>query len=111
MIAKAKLRYLRASPTKLNGLARLIRGRSLDYSLGLLGNLSRPASKIFLKVVKSALSNAQNKGLDTSDLNKIYISKLIVNPGPVLKRYKASAFGRAVMIRRRTSHIEIELKM
>ncbi len=109
MIAKAKLRYLRVSPTKMNQLARLIRGRSLNYALAVLSHVNKRSASSLLKLVKSAISNAQNKGIDTHDLGSIYISKLVVNSGPMLKRYKAAPFGRAVMIRKRTSHIEIEL--
>ena len=59
-----------------------------------------------LKVVKSALANAKQKGHPEQSL---YISRIIANAGPMLKRYRAASFGRATAIRKRTSHILVEL--
>ena len=58
------------------------------------------------KVLKSAVANAKNKGFEE---NSLFISKVIANPGPTLKRYRAASFGRASGIRKRTSHILVEL--
>jgi large subunit ribosomal protein L22 len=58
------------------------------------------------KVLKSALANAKNKGYQQ---DKLFISKAIANGGPVLKRFRAASFGRASGIRKKTSHILIEL--
>jgi len=109
MIAKAKLKYVRMSPRKANQVIRLISGKPVGYALNVLFHINKRASHPLSKLLKSALSNAGNKGINTKDLNNIYISKLVVNSGPILKRYKSAAFGRAVMIRKRTSHIEMEL--
>jgi len=109
MIAKAELRYIRVSPRKTSQVTRLISGKPAGYALSVLSNINKRVSTPLSKLLKSALSNAANKGINIKDLNSIYISKVAVNSGPVLKRYKAAAFGRAVMIRKRTSHIEIEL--
>ncbi|UCD15240.1 MAG: 50S ribosomal protein L22, partial [Candidatus Omnitrophota bacterium] len=59
------------------------------------------------KILKSAVANAKNRGYDE---NKLFISNVIANPGPVLKRFRAASFGRATMIKKRTSHILIELE-
>ncbi|HEC69090.1 MAG TPA: 50S ribosomal protein L22 [Candidatus Omnitrophica bacterium] len=111
MIAKAKLRYLRISPGKVNQVARLIRGKSVSYSLALLSHLRKRPAHSLLKLLNSALSNARNLGQTFQDLDNIYVSRLVVNQGPTLKRYRAAPFGRAVMIRKRTSHIELELDL
>jgi len=71
-----------------------------------LKSLNKRGARILEKLLKSAISNAKNKGFLES---KLFISKLIVNEGPSLKRYRAASFGRAVMIRKRTSHILVEL--
>ena len=68
--------------------------------------INKSAAVYLRKVLKSALSNAKAKGYQDSSL---FISKIIVNPGPVLKRFRAASFGRASMIRKRTSHILVEL--
>ena len=108
MVSRAVQKYIRISPQKAREIIVLIKGREAGKALNILSLVNKKASLYFYKTVKSAISNAANKGIDTSNL---YISKLIVNPGPVLKRYRAASFGRAVTIRRRTSHIEVELDL
>lgn len=109
MISKAKFRYIRISPRKANEVIKLIRGKNVGFALSLLSSLNKKASIYLIKLINSALSNARNSGVDTTNLDNIYISKLIVNPGPVLKRYREASFGRAMIIRKRTAHLEIEL--
>lgn len=109
MIAKAKVRFIRISPTKVNPLLKLIRGKLVGSSMDLLTHTNKRASLFLRKLLKSVVANAANKGVDTSDLNSMYISRVVVNSGPVLRRFRAAAFGRASLIRKRTSHIEIEL--
>lgn len=110
MIAKAKLKYLRISPRKADQVVRLVRGMSVGRAVSILTHINKKAGAPLNKLLKSAIHNAENKGVNTKDLNNIYISKLVVNSGPTLKRYRSATFGRAVMIRKRTSHIEIELE-
>jgi large subunit ribosomal protein L22 len=111
MIANAKLRYLRVSPRKANQVVRLIRGRSVDTAFSILNNLNKGISPHLRKLLHSAVTNAQNKGTDTGNLSSLYISKAIADSGPTLKRFKAAAFGRATMMQKKTSHIEIELDL
>jgi len=108
MVAKAKARYIRISPRKANEVVKLVRGMQVNKALSILYSLNKKASIYLIKLIKSAISNAENKGLSKDSL---YISRLVVNPGPMLKRYRAASFGRAVMIRKRTSHIELELDL
>jgi len=109
MIAKAKSKYIRISPRKVTGVIKLIKGKPVSKSLNTLSGLNKKAGVILNKIIRSAVSNASSRGIDVSDLRSIYISRLVVNPGPVLKRFRAAPFGRATAIRKRTSHIEIEL--
>ena len=109
MLAKAKLKFLRISPRKVDIVAKLVRRKPVGYALSLLASVNRGASLHLGKLIKSVLNNAGNKGADISNLNSIYISRLVVNSGPTLKRFRAAAFGRATTIRKRTSHLEIEL--
>lgn len=106
MISKAKLKFAKISPTKMRDVANLVKGKNVQKAQDILFNLNKKASKIIRKVLNSALSNAKNLNQETSNL---YISKIIVNQGPFLKRHRAQAFGRAVVIRKRLSHLEIEL--
>lgn len=106
MIIKAKLRFTRISPKKAREVINLIRGKHIHEAQDILTNLNRRNSKIILGLLNSAISNAKQTDKETNDL---YISKIIVNEGPFLKRHRAEAFGRASLIKRRLSHIEIEL--
>jgi large subunit ribosomal protein L22 len=106
MVARAEAKYIRVSPFKVRQVAELIRGENIREAMSILEVTNKRAAYYIKKVVKSALANAKNKGY-TDD--KLFVSRLIANPGPVLKRYRAASFGRAVMIRKRTSHILVEL--
>lgn len=107
MITRAIAKYIRISPRKARQIIDLIRGKNVNEALAILPNINKRASSYVGDVLKSAISNAQKKS--TVDVNNLYISKIIADDGPMLKRYKAAAMGRATMIRRRMSHITVEL--
>jgi large subunit ribosomal protein L22 len=106
-VTKAIARYVRVSPRKTRQIIDLIRGRDVSSAEAILGNMNKRGARIVIKVLKSAISNAENNyGLKKENL---YVSKIFADQGPMLKRYKSAPFGRPVMIRKRTSHITIEL--
>jgi large subunit ribosomal protein L22 len=88
-------------------VADLIRGKSLEFANRqlLLGKVK--SAKIMLKLLRSAMANAQQKGV--ADLDRLYISELLVNEGPRIKRYMPRAQGRADRRLTRTSHIVMKL--
>lgn len=104
----AKLSNYRQSPRKVRLIADLIRGKSAERSLSLLMTLPKRGSEPMIKLLKSALSNAQAKGIPASDL---YISDIAVNGGLVFKRQMPRARGSASMIRKKTSHITLGLSI
>lgn len=106
MVARAQARYIRMAPRKLRQVVNLIKGKEVDYALALLANINKRATYFLEKTLKSAIANAKQKGFSSYNL---FISKAIINPGPMIRRYRASSFGRATVIRHRTSHILIEL--
>jgi len=106
MVARAEAKYIRTSPTKIRPTSRLIKGNAAVDALHKIGLINQKSAHLLFKVLKSALSNAKNKGYSEQGL---FISKVVINPGPTLKRHRAASFGRAVTIRKRTSHIVIEL--
>lgn len=83
-----------------------VRGKNVIAAEGILLNISKRAKGYILKVLKAAVANAKVKGLSPEQL---HISKITADVGPIWKRFKAAAFGKAAKIRRRTSHITIEL--
>jgi len=106
MVAKAEGKYIRISPTKVRMVSDLFRGRNAKQALVELEHFHKKAAHLIRKVLHSALANAKVKGYDE---DKLFISRLIANPGPTLKRYRAASFGRATPMRKRTSHILVEL--
>ncbi|MGI6551686.1 MAG: 50S ribosomal protein L22 [Clostridia bacterium] len=105
MEARAVARYIRISPNKVRQVVDLIRGKDIDEALAILKFLPKRAAAPVEKVLKSAIANAEhNYDMDAGNL---YVAKVYVDQGPTLKRYKPRAFGRADLIRKRTSHITV----
>jgi len=107
MYAKATARHIHASPRKLRDVVNLIRGRDVTKALNILKLVSRTSTPVE-KVLRSAVANA----MQLTDINEedLYIFKITVDIGPVMKRFRAAPMGRAVKIRKRTSHIDIILQ-
>ncbi|MDD4894291.1 MAG: 50S ribosomal protein L22 [Candidatus Omnitrophica bacterium] len=106
MIAKAEAKFLRISPVKARQVVDLIRHKNVLAAAAILANLNKGPCAFLKKILKQAVANAKVKGFNPEQL---YISKLVCNEGPRWKRFKAAAFGRAAPIKKRTSHISIEL--
>ncbi len=103
----AKLKYLRTSPKKVRLVIDLIRGLEVGAAEHQLTFLNKGSSLTVLKLLKSAIANAENNFKLSSD--NLYIKTIKVDQGPTLKRWKARAFGRAAEIRKKSSHITIIL--
>ncbi len=106
MEAQASVKYIRMSARKVRLLADLIRGKSVAESETQLLVSSRAAKNPLLKLLKSAVANAQKKQMAAE---KLYVKSITADQGPQLKRFRARAYGRAAPIRKRTSHIKIVL--
>ncbi len=108
MIAKAKARYLRITPRKFRQIIPLVKGRRVEEAIAILASVNKRASVYASDILKSALASAKRlrKDVDTSSL---YVTKMIADCGPMLKRFRAASMGRAVMVRKRTCHITVEL--
>ena len=106
--AKAVLRYARISSRKVNIVNDLIRNKNVGVARGILMNTPKAASELLIKLLDSAVANAENNfGMDA---DKLYIAEIYANEGPTLKRIRPRAQGRAFRIRKRTSHITIVVK-
>ena len=108
MEARASARYIRISPRKVKIVCDLIRGKDVDTAMGMLYATPKAASEIMTKLLKSAIANAENKF--EMDHDSLYVSEAFVGAGPILKRFRPRAQGRAYRINKRTSHITIVLK-
>lgn len=106
MIAKAEVKFVRMSPTKVRQVIDLIRLKDVRQAEAILLNINKRPKEYIIKILRSAIANAKAKGFNPEQL---YISKIICDIGPMWKRYKAAAFGRAAPILKRTAHIKMEL--
>ncbi|WP_420122421.1 50S ribosomal protein L22 [Nakamurella sp.] len=105
--SSATLRHARMTPMKARRVVNLIRGRSAADAASILRFAPQAASEPVAKLLASAVANAENnQGLDPESL---IVDRVYVNEGPTLKRFQPRAQGRAFRIRKRTSHITIEL--
>jgi large subunit ribosomal protein L22 len=107
MEVKAKLSFGRVTPNKARLVADLIRGKGAEEALNILTFTRKAAAKMVLKLLKSAIANATQK--KTVDVDRLIVKKITVDQGPTMKRFQPRALGRATMIRKRTSHIQIVL--
>ena len=106
--AKAILRYARISPRKVKIVLDLIRGKDVEVAMGILKNTHKSASEYLIKLLKSAIANAENNF--SLDGDKLYVSECYVCPGPTLKRMMPRAKGSANRILKRTSHVTLVVK-
>lgn len=104
---KANLKFVRVAPRKVRLVADLIRGKGSEEALNVLTFTKKAAAKILIKLLKSAIANANQR--KTMDVDRLFVKKITVDQGPMMKRYQPRALGRATMIRKRTSHIQIVL--
>lgn len=104
---KAVLRKIRISPKKANLIAGMVRGKKVNESLDLLKFTPKKGAKILYKVVQSAASNAKNNF--NQSLDDLVITKILVTKGPTYKRSLPISRGRTHPIRKRTSHITVEV--
>ena len=108
MIAQAKARYMRVSPTKVRQVIDLIRGKDVNTSMAILTHVNKGSRGLITKVLDSAISNAKQKGLSEEQL---FVSKVRADQGPSWRRYRSAAFGRATPISKKTTHLTIELDL
>ncbi|HEY5593955.1 MAG TPA: 50S ribosomal protein L22 [Nitrospiria bacterium] len=103
--AKAILRFVRVAPRKARLVVDLIRGHQVGEAFNILKFTPRSASRVVEKVLKSAVANAEN--LEIGDPDDLWVTRVYVDGGPVLKRFRARSMGRANPIKKRTSHITV----
>ena len=105
MEAKAHLSYARISPRKVKVVCDLIRGKDVKTAAAILMQTPKAASELLLKLLNSAVANAENN--HNMDVEKLYVSAISADPGPILKRAMSRAQGRSYRINKRTSHITL----
>ncbi len=109
MISKSKATFVRIAPRKVRYVIDLIRSKSVSEAQAILSGSPRRASGIIQKLLDQALDAAQrNSQIGAKDL---LVSKVLADGGPTMKRFRAATMGRANQIKKRTSHIQLELDL
>jgi len=104
---KASLNYLRIAPRKVRAVANVIKGLPVDVAQAKLFVISRRAKEPILKLLKSAISNAKNNY--QIEPTKLFVKSIVVNNGPMFKRWTPRARGSVNLIQKKTSHINLIL--
>ncbi|MEK7625119.1 MAG: 50S ribosomal protein L22 [Patescibacteria group bacterium] len=104
----AQLRYYRMGPKKLRLIVDLIRGKRVTRAQSVLSLLNKKGAKPMLKLLNSAVANAKHN--HNLGLENLIVKSIMVDGGPVLKRFMPKAHGRATPVRERTSHVSLVLE-
>lgn len=108
MEAKATSNHLRVSPRKIRLVADEVRGYEFPEAVDILKNLPQKGAVMILKAIMSAAANAKVLSSDIEE-SQLYVKKIYVDAGPVMKRFMPRARGRADRILKRTSKLTVVL--
>ena len=107
LIVRARAKYVRTAPRKARLVMDHIRGKRVEHAQAILAHAPRAVSGDILKLLNSAVANAESAYELGSD--ELTVRRAYVDEGPTIKRYRPRALGRATRINKRTSHMTIEL--
>ena len=107
MEVTAILRYARISPQKCRLVADVVRGKPVGNALATLKFMPKKGAGLVLKVLESAIANAEHN--NGADIDQLKIARIEIDEAPVLKRMHARAKGRGSRIVKRSSHIRIQV--
>jgi len=109
VISQASVKFIRITPRKVRYVIDLIRKKRVSQAQAILSGSPRRASGIIQKLLNQALDAAEkNSQITAADL---MVSKILADGGPSMKRFRAASMGRASSIKKRTSHIYLELDL
>ena len=107
MQVSATLKYARISPQKCRLVADAIRGKSVAGARPILELMPTTGALLLKKVLDSAIAKAEHN--NAADIDELKVSTVFVNEAPRLRRFRASAKGRASPRQKRSSHITIQV--
>jgi large subunit ribosomal protein L22 len=107
LIVRARSKYVRSAPRKARLVMNHIRGKEVEQARAILNHAPRAVAEDILKLLNSAIANAESAYELGPD--ELRVVKAVVDEGPTIKRYRPRALGRATPIKKRTSHMTIEL--
>ena len=103
----ATLRDIPSSPRKMRYVVDLVRGMEVNKALATLTFVSKHAAKDVEKVLRSAISNWEQKNERKAENDELYISRIYVDEGQTLKRMRPAPQGRGYRIRKRSNHVTV----
>ncbi|HZE98578.1 MAG TPA: 50S ribosomal protein L22 [Planctomycetota bacterium] len=109
----AKLRYARISARKMRYVVDLVRGKDYNSAISILRSCSKRGAPFCKKLLESAFGNATNQINEQQlevDVNKLHVVEARVDPGPIIKRWRASSQRRPTMIKKRLCHVIFALE-
>ncbi len=107
MEVKASLKYARVGAQKARLVVDVVRGKDVNLALKSLTFMNKKTAVLVKKLIESAVANAENKKV--VDVDNLYVKSIWVDQGPVFKRFRPRAQGRAFGVRKKTSHINVVL--
>jgi large subunit ribosomal protein L22 len=107
MEVQATSYFVRISPLKVRDVARTVRGKQAEEALNLLRFIPRKAARLIAKTLQSAMANAENN--HNLSVDGLFITRLLVDEGPAIKRFKPVSRGSAHPFKKRTTIIKIVL--
>jgi large subunit ribosomal protein L22 len=112
MESTARLRWCGLSARKMRQVADLVRGKDVEVALHSLRFVTKVAARPMEKLITSAVANAREKADAAEqrfDADAFYVKTVMVGQGPVMKRFRPRAQGRAYRIRKPTCHVDLVL--
>ena len=109
MISKSSATFVRIAPRKVRYVIDLIRRKTVPQAQAILAGSPRRAGGILKKLLDQAVDAAQRNSQLSAE--QLVVSKVLADGGPSMKRFRAATMGRANKIKKRTSHIELELDL
>lgn len=110
MEARAYLKNARISPRKVQIVLDLIRNKPVEEAMAILKHTPKAASEPLEKLLASAIANGANDPAKNMDPKTMYVAECFVCPGPIMKRIRPRAQGRAFRILKRSSHVTMVVR-
>lgn len=106
-VSFAQLRNVPTSPRKMRYVADLIRGLEVDRALGVLRFSKKEAAGRVEKLLRSAVANWEEKNKRKAEAGELFVSRITVDGGMILKRLRPAPQGRGYRIRKRSNHVTV----
>ena len=103
----AKLNNVPSSPRKMRLVIDLVRGMEVFKALGVLKFSNKEAARGVEKLLRSAIANGKQKNVREAESSELYVSRIFVDAGPMLKRLRPAPQGRGYRIRKRSNHVTL----